>query len=86
MTPQLAFIIVSFNTRDLLDACLASIYRHTQGVTFEIIPETPAGMCSTTDCRFCWPSSRPIVVTSGLNPPALMFVVPPLNDGPNGNA
>ncbi|HTB81374.1 MAG TPA: glycosyltransferase [Opitutaceae bacterium] len=37
MTPQLAFIIVSFNTRDLLDACLTSIYRHTQGVTFEII-------------------------------------------------
>ena len=33
---------------------------------------------------FCWPSSRPIVVTSGLNAPALMFVIPAVNDGLNG--
>src|SRR5580692_5483702 len=37
MTPRLAFIIVSFNTRDLLDACLDSIYRHTAGLSFEVI-------------------------------------------------
>jgi N-acetylglucosaminyl-diphospho-decaprenol L-rhamnosyltransferase len=37
MPPQLAFIIVSYNTRDLLDACLASIYRHTDGLSFEVI-------------------------------------------------
>jgi len=35
--PQLAFIIVSYNTRALLDACLASIYRQTTGISFEII-------------------------------------------------
>jgi GT2 family glycosyltransferase len=37
MTPRLSFIIVSFNTRELLDACLASIYRHTAGLSFEVI-------------------------------------------------
>jgi N-acetylglucosaminyl-diphospho-decaprenol L-rhamnosyltransferase len=37
MPPRLAFIIVSYNTRDLLDACLASIYRHTVGLSFEVI-------------------------------------------------
>jgi len=35
--PQLAFIIVSYNTRELLDACLASIHRHTAGLAFEVI-------------------------------------------------
>ncbi|HSY53758.1 MAG TPA: glycosyltransferase [Opitutaceae bacterium] len=37
MPPRLAFIIVSYNTRDLLDACLASVYRQTAGLPFEII-------------------------------------------------
>ena len=37
MTPCLSFVVVSYNTRDLLDACLASIYRRTQGVSFEVI-------------------------------------------------
>ncbi|MGA3007569.1 MAG: glycosyltransferase family 2 protein [Opitutaceae bacterium] len=37
MTPQLAFLIVSYNTRELLDACLASVYRHTTGLPFEVI-------------------------------------------------
>ena len=37
LSPQLAFIIVSFNTRDLLDACLASVYRHTTGLSFEVV-------------------------------------------------
>lgn len=37
MTPRLSFIVVSYNTRALLDACLQSIYRHTLGVTFEVI-------------------------------------------------
>lgn len=35
--PRLAYIIVSYNTRDLLAACLASLYAHTRGVTFEIV-------------------------------------------------
>ena len=34
---DLTVIIPSYNTRDLLSACIASIYRHTTGITFEII-------------------------------------------------
>ena len=41
-------------------------------------------MCSCTDCMSWFPSSRPIVVVSGLKEPALMFVVPPVRDGENG--
>jgi N-acetylglucosaminyl-diphospho-decaprenol L-rhamnosyltransferase len=37
MSPRLAFIIVSYNTCDLLESCLASIYRHTTGISFEVI-------------------------------------------------
>jgi GT2 family glycosyltransferase len=37
MSPRLAFLIVSYNTCELLDACLASVYRHTQGIPFEVI-------------------------------------------------
>jgi len=37
MMPRVAIIIVSFNTRELLDACLASIYRHVHGIAFEVI-------------------------------------------------
>jgi len=37
MNPRLSFIIVSYNTRVLLDDCLQSIYRYTHGVTFEVI-------------------------------------------------
>ena len=36
-SPRLAFIIVSYNTRDLLDACLASVYRHASGLPIEVI-------------------------------------------------
>lgn len=32
-----SFIVVSYNTRELLDACLASIFRETKGVSFEVI-------------------------------------------------
>ncbi len=35
--PELSFIVVSYNTRELLDACLASIYERTKGVSFEVI-------------------------------------------------
>lgn len=35
--PDLSIVIVNWNTADLLDACLASIYRHTAGIKFEII-------------------------------------------------
>jgi hypothetical protein len=35
-------------------------------------------------CRFCWPSSRLIVIVNGLNPPAWILVVPAVNDGANG--
>lgn len=37
VAPELAIIVVSFNTRDLLDACLASVYRQTRGVSFEVV-------------------------------------------------
>jgi N-acetylglucosaminyl-diphospho-decaprenol L-rhamnosyltransferase len=37
MAPELTVIVVSFNTRDLLEACLASVYRQTKGVSFEIV-------------------------------------------------
>ena len=42
-------------------------------------------MCSWTDCMFCWPSTREIVVVSGLKPPASTLVVPPVSDGLNGS-
>lgn len=35
--PVLSIVIVNWNTAGLLDACLASIYRHTAGIDFEII-------------------------------------------------
>ena len=35
--PVLSIVIVNWNTADLLDACLASIYRYTAGIYFEII-------------------------------------------------
>ncbi len=35
--PKIAFIIVSYNTRDLLEACLRSIHAHTRAFPFEII-------------------------------------------------
>jgi len=34
---DLTIIIPSYNTRDLLRACLQSIYRHTRDITFEVI-------------------------------------------------
>ncbi len=35
--PLVSIIIVSYNTRELLRACLNSIYEHVRGVTFEIV-------------------------------------------------
>jgi GT2 family glycosyltransferase len=34
---DLTVIIASYNTRELLHDCLASIYRHTEGIAFEVI-------------------------------------------------
>lgn len=34
---QLTISLVSFNTRDLLRRCLASIFKHTRGIRFEVI-------------------------------------------------
>lgn len=34
---DLSIIIVSFNTRQILIDCAESIYRHTQGITFEVL-------------------------------------------------
>ncbi len=34
---DLAIIIVSYNTKDLLDQCINSIYKHTRDIDFEII-------------------------------------------------
>src|ERR1700727_1978681 len=54
-----------------------------QSVTFESVPDIPSGMCSWMLCRFCCPSSRDIVITNGVNPPAWMLDVPAVNDGLN---
>lgn len=35
--PEVTFIIVSYNTRELLAACLASVLEHTHGVSYEIV-------------------------------------------------
>jgi hypothetical protein len=53
--------------------------------TFESVPETPSGIFNWTPCRFCSPSSRLIVITNGVNPPAWMLVVPVVNVGSNGS-
>ena len=37
VSKQLTVSIVSYNTRDLLRRCLASIYKYTQGLSFEVI-------------------------------------------------
>lgn len=37
MKLRVAFIVVSYNTRELLAACLASVYRHTRALSFEVI-------------------------------------------------
>ena len=34
---DLTIVIASYNTRELLGNCLASVYRHTQGISFEVI-------------------------------------------------
>jgi hypothetical protein len=34
---DLTIIIANYNTRDLLQSCLESVYRHTQGISFEVI-------------------------------------------------
>jgi GT2 family glycosyltransferase len=34
---DVSFVIVSYNGRDFLRRCLASVYEHTQGVSFEVI-------------------------------------------------
>src|SRR5580692_8944348 len=66
MTPRLAFIIVSFNTRDLLDACLDSIYRHTAGLSFEVIVvDNSSGDGSPPMVREKYPAA--VLVESGEN-------------------
>jgi hypothetical protein len=35
--PEVSIVIVSYNGRELLRRCLASIYQHTSGMTFEVI-------------------------------------------------
>ncbi len=37
MAPLVSVIIVNFNTRDLLENCLSSLFQHTRKVSFEII-------------------------------------------------
>jgi GT2 family glycosyltransferase len=34
---DLTIIIANYNTRELLQSCIESVYEHTQGVTFEVI-------------------------------------------------
>ena len=35
--PDVSLVIVGYRTRDLLRACLESVYRETRGVTFEVV-------------------------------------------------
>src|SRR5580704_18372316 len=42
-------------------------------------------MCSAMPCRGCSPSSRRIVITNGLNPPAWILEVPTVRVGLNGS-
>ncbi len=35
--PQLSIIIISFNTKDILRQCLASLYKNTTGLDYEVI-------------------------------------------------
>jgi GT2 family glycosyltransferase len=37
MLPQLSIIIVSYNSKDLLEQCLLSIYEHTKNLNLEVI-------------------------------------------------
>jgi hypothetical protein len=37
VNPQLSIIIPSYNTKELLEQCLASVYRQTKRVSFEVI-------------------------------------------------
>ena len=34
---DLTIIIANYNTRDLLESCLESVYRHTEDISFEVI-------------------------------------------------
>ncbi|MFC1711444.1 glycosyltransferase family 2 protein [Patescibacteria group bacterium] len=46
---KLSIIIPSFNTKELLKACLRSIYKETQGISFEIIVVDNASNDSTVN-------------------------------------
>src|ERR1700733_4935022 len=54
-----------------------------QSFTEESVPSSPGGIFNCTDCRFCSPSSRDIVIANGLNPPAWILVVPTVSVGLN---
>src|SRR3954447_13636509 len=36
-SPLLSIVIISWNTRDILRNCLASVFQYTQGLDFEVI-------------------------------------------------
>ncbi len=66
MTPRIAFIIVSYNTRELLRACIASIYEHTHGATFEVVVVDNASSDGSAEMvRTVFP--RVVLVESGQN-------------------
>jgi len=45
---ELSIIIVSFNTKELLKKCLGSIFKHTKGISFEVIVVDNASTDSST--------------------------------------
>ncbi len=66
MTPDLAIVVVSFNTRDLLDDCLASVHEQTRGVSFEtIVVDNASRDGSAAMVRKKYPAT--ILVESGEN-------------------
>ncbi len=46
---ELSIIIVSFNTRDILLNCLASVYAKTEGISYEVIVVDNSSSDGTTD-------------------------------------
>ncbi len=61
---DLSIIIVSYNTRDMLKACLVSVYGETRGIEFEVIVVDNASTDGSVEMvRFDFPQARIIANT-----------------------
>lgn len=59
MRPTLSVLIVSFNAREYLERCLASVYEREQGIAFEVILVDNASTDGTVErVRERWPQVR----------------------------